>query len=393
MIAENQAASRVVLSAFDEQLLKEQVEDCRSDVGGEVDLAVAFVTSDWLERADDLLEVVQVYGHAKKVVVCSADGVIGTAEENENVSGCTLQLFRLPNTEIDWAVVEQGEVESAQGDRYWESVTGIKAEGLAGFVVLGNPALIDGETWLRSWNASYTDVPCFGGLASGGRDASEIQIVTTEHREDVGALVLGFRGGVRLSGIVSQGCRPIGDPYTITSVDDNVLLSIGSRGAYEVLEETFQDLDDSEKEIAQGNILAGLAVSEYKEELRSGDFLVRNILGGDPDAGALALGAIPRVGQTLQFQLRDRDAASTELKSLCKRQLKDVGQPFAGLLFSCTGRGTRMFEVPNHDAGIIEDHFGRMPLAGFFCNGEIGPIGGTNFLHGYTASLALFLNA
>ena len=133
-------------------------------------------------------------------------------------------------------------------------------------------------------------------------------------------------------------------------------------------------------------------MDENVEEHKSGSFLVRSILGGDPEAGALALGAFPRVGQTLQFQMRDKDAADEELRRLCTEYQKAEGEPFGGLLFTCSGRGVRMFGVPNHDAGVAEDTFGKMPLAGMFCNGEIGPVGGTNFVHGFTASMALFMN-
>ena len=118
--------------------------------------------------------------------------------------------------------------------------------------------------------------------------------------------------------------------------------------------------------------------------------MVRNIFGGDPDAGALAIGALPRVGQTMQFQVRDHDAADAELRKLCRSEMETHGEPFGGLLFSCAGRGNGLFGVPNHDAGVVEDVFGKVPVSGLFCNGEIGPVGGTTFLHGYTASLALF---
>lgn len=256
-----------------------------------------------------------------------------------------------------------------------------------------NPTEIDAEAWLKSWNSSYGGVPCFGGLVSGGREQEEFFLMHNGSVSGAGGLAVSFVGGVRLGGIVSQGCRPIGDPYTITEVDDNVLLGIASRGAYEVLEETFDNLAEEEKERAQRNILAGLAMDENVDEHLCGSFLVRSILGGDPEAGALALGAFPRVGQTLQFQVRDKDAADEELRRLSEAYQRDQGEPFAGLVFTCSGRGARMFGVPNHDAGVIEDTFGKVPVAGFFCNGEIGPVGGTNFVHGFTASVALFMNA
>lgn len=388
----NSAHSFSLISTYDEDRLIDLLEGSRQQIGGPASCVFAFVSSDWRPHMKDFLEIVQVHGHAPLVVGCSGDGFIGVGEENENVSGCSLLFLRLPNTQIHCHEVTESQVERAEGSEYWQGVTGVKSDDLAGWIFLGNPLTFDTESWLRSWNACYPGVPSFGGLASGGRSETELFLLRESGVVQSGALAVSFSGGVRLSGVISQGCRPIGEPYTITSVDRNVVLGIGSRRAYEVLEETFNTLEDDEKEEAQGNILAGLAVSEYREEFRSGDFLIRNILGGDPDAGALAIGAYPRVGQTLQFQVRDSDTADEELKRLCLNAQVSHGEPFGGMIFTCTGRGQRMFGAPNHDAGVVEEIFGRVPVSGFFCNGEIGPVGDTNFVHAYTASLAFFFN-
>ena len=389
----NRAHSRVVLATFDDDLVVKVVEECRAAVGGKTSCVFAFVSSDWRPHLKEFLEIVQVHGHAPIVVGSSADGLIGVGEEDENVSGFSLLFLNLPNTEVQCTAVTQEQVDQAGGEDYWTEVTGISPQEVAGWMLLSNPLDIDSEAWLKTWNSTYGNAPCFGGLASGGREPEEMFLLQGGEISEAGGLAVSFSGGVKIGGIVSQGCRPIGEPYTITEVDDNVLLGIASRGAYEVLEETFDNLADDEKERAQRNILAGLAMDESVEEHGSGSFLVRSILGGDPDAGALALGAFPRVGQTLQFQVRDKDAADEELRRLCAQYQKAEGEPCGGLLFTCSGRGARMFGVPNHDAGVVEDTFGKVPLAGLFCNGEIGPVGGTNFVHGFTASVALFMNA
>ncbi len=389
----NRAHSRIVLSTFDEELVVKVVTECREAVGGRTNCVFAFVSSDWQPHLEDFLEIVQIHGRSPLVIGGSADGLIGVGEEDENVSGFSLLFLNLPNTEVRCCEIGQAEVEQAGGEGYWSEVTGVGPDDVAGWILLPNPTEIDAEAWLKSWNSSYGGVPCFGGLVSGGREQEEFFLMHNGSVSEAGGLAVSFVGGVRLGGIVSQGCRPIGDPYTITEVDDNVLLGIASRGAYEVLEETFDNLAEEEKERAQRNILAGLAMDENVDEHLCGSFLVRSILGGDPEAGALALGAFPRVGQTLQFQVRDKDAADEELRRLSEAYQRDQGEPFAGLVFTCSGRGARMFGVPNHDAGVIEDTFGKVPVAGFFCNGEIGPVGGTNFVHGFTASVALFMNA
>ena len=141
--------------------------------------------------------------------------------------------------------------------------------------------------------------------------------------------------------------------------------------------------------MARNNLFAGLAMSEYLEEYKRGDFLIRNILGADPEVGAVAIGAPLRVGQTLQYQLRDRDSADEDLRELCHTAEEEGARPFASLLFSCTGRGSGLFRAPDHDASVVKEIFGPHPSAGFFCNGEIGPVGKRNYLHGYTASAIL----
>jgi small ligand-binding sensory domain FIST len=182
----------------------------------------------------------------------------------------------------------------------------------------------------------------------------------------------------------------VGEPFTITQAEENLVYSLGSRPAYQVLSETFNALSDNEKERARGNLFAGIAASEYVAELKRGDFLVRNLLGADPQTGAVAIGARARTGQTLQYQLRDKRTAHTDLVELATVNGLQGCEPFASLIFSCNGRGQRFFGAPNHDAATLAEIFGPVPSAGFFCNGEIGPIGHASYLHGYTASVALF---
>jgi len=261
------------------------------------------------------------------------------------------------------------------------------------WVALCNPYLVHAEKWIQRWNAVTSQAPTFGGLASGVTGEEDTVVFSNRQARDLACVAVKFEGGVRLQGVVSQGCRPIGVPYTITEVDGNVVVRLGSRSAFDVLEEAFESLTLNEKEAARGNLFAGLALSEYVEEHDRGDFLVRNIVGGDPQRGVVEVGAFPRTGQTMQFQIRDQRAAHEDLSQLCEKTFREHGKPFAGLLFSCTGRGSRMFGYSGHDTGVILDAFGSLPLSGFFSNGEIGPVGGTNFIHGYTASTAFFYDS
>ena len=195
-----------------------------------------------------------------------------------------------------------------------------------------------------------------------------------------------FEGGIAVRTIVSQGCRPIGEPLTDHRSAAEFACSVwGSKPAYEVLNHVFNGLTKQEKDRARNNLFAGLATSEYLEEYKRGNFLIRSILAADPEAGAVAIGTSVRVGQTLQYQLRDRDSADEDLRELCHAAEEDGARPFASFLFSCLGRGKALFGAPHHDAGVLAETFGAHPSAGFFCNGEIGPVGQPEFsswLHG-----------
>jgi small ligand-binding sensory domain FIST len=165
------------------------------------------------------------------------------------------------------------------------------------------------------------------------------------------------------------------------------------RPALEILAETFRSLPSETQERARSNLLVGLAMNEYKDDFRRGDFLIRNLSGVDSERGAIAIGAVPRVGQTLQFQLRDPKAADSDLVELLQLAKGELGErrPIGALLFACNGRGVGLFGAPSHDACTISEQLGPVPLAGFFCNGEIGPVSGKPFLHGFTASLAVIV--
>jgi len=387
----NRASSRLFSGTFDADRIESLAVECRDELGLDPTVVFAFVSPDWKPHVGEVGEILQIHGHSPIVLGCSTDGIVGVGEERENTSGLTLLFLHLPNTEVQTEIIMASDTEKSEDlILHPESADGTE-EDAGAWIVLGDPANLPAENWLRQWNASWPNSPCYGGLASGDpEDNGFFLFRETGLMEDVAALLVHLSGGVRLEGVVSQGCRPIGEPYTITEVDDNVLVTIGQRQAYDILEQAYETLEDDEQESARGNIFAGLAVTEYVDEFKRGDFLVRNIIGGDPTAGVLALGAWPRVGQTLQFQLRDSEAADEDFRTQCVEAQGEFGQPFASLLFSCGGRGLHMFGSPNHDAGILEDVFGKVPTSGFFCSGEIGPVGGTSFVHGYTA-VALFL--
>jgi small ligand-binding sensory domain FIST len=237
-------------------------------------------------------------------------------------------------------------------------------------------------------------LPIFGGLASGDHSAQTTQIYLNGEVFEEGGVGLSVGGEAALTGVISQGCTPIGETWTITRAERNLIHQIGHRPAYEVLAETYEKLSPEEKKQVRGNLFVGLVVNEYLEEFHRGDFLIRQLLGADPNSGTIAVGALPRAGQTIQFQRRAATAGTEDIVALLARAKKNLAGKtiYGGCLCSCNGRGRHLFGEPNHDARHVQETLGPLGLAGFFCNGEIGPVGEKNFLHGYTASLALFVN-
>jgi small ligand-binding sensory domain FIST len=208
---------------------------------------------------------------------------------------------------------------------------------------------------------------------------------------DAGAVAIEIDGPVQLRTVVSQGCRPIGRPFIVTRAERNVIAELGRRNALEVLKELFAELPPEDQELVQRGLHIGRVINEYQESFHRGDFLVRNVMGAD-EAGGIALTDVIKVGQTVQFHVRDSGTADEDLRTLLETELREHPDEAVrgALLFTCNGRGTRLFDTPNHDVGVIHQVLGPVPVAGFFAMGELGPVGGQNFVHGFTASVVLF---
>lgn len=363
-------------------------EELRGELGAAPTLALAFVSTDYTSHLSEFQEIVAVHGHAATLCGCTGFGLIGTAREAEGVSGFSLLFLHLPQSRVQPVQLLQTQVETARGDTFWHDIAGSQNDPAAHWLTLTSPFQFDANTWLREWNNAFPGMSCLGGLASGPRGSEDVTVFGPHIGQTSDALAIRLEGA-RMASVVSQGCRPIGEALPITQVDDRLLIELGSRPAYQVLEEAYNTLADTEKQSARGNLFAGLAVDEYKEDFGRGDFLVRNILGADPATGAVVVGAQPRTGQTLQYQLRDAETAHEELTTLLRPFAQADEKPVASLVFTCTGRGESLFGAPDHDARTIVENVGPVPSAGFFCFGEIGQVGGRNFQHGYTASIGL----
>ncbi len=351
------------------------------------------MSPDFFPHAAATLEILRVHGQIPFLAGCSGSGLIVGSQEMESASGIVLGLYSLPGVELKGVRFTQSQVEEATTAAYWHLETGVQPSRTNGWLVFYDPFHIDAESWMHSWNESYAPLPTFGGAASGVFTDQTTQVYLNGEVFEEGGIAISIGGDVKLAGVVSQGCTPIGEPWTLTRVEQNLIHQIANRPAYSVLAETFQKLPPADQQKARGNLLIGLAVNEYLEDFHRGDFLVRQLIGGDPSSGILAVGALPRAGQTMQFQRRDAAAASEDMQELLAHAKEsNAGHPiYGGCLCCCNGRGKNLFGVSNHDAGLAQEQLGPLALSGFFCNGEIGPVGEKSFLHGFTAALALFV--
>lgn len=359
----------------------------------EVTLGLVFMSPKFFPYASQVLEILRVHACLPLLAGCSGGGLVANAEELESAGGLVLALYSLPGAKLKGVRFTEEQVSAAAGENFWPMETGVAKDHANGWLAFVDPFHLDAEKWLRSWNDSYSPLPVYGGLASGNFPEPLTQLYLNGEVFEDGGVAIAIGGEVTLTGVISQGCTPIGETWTLTRVEQNLIRHIGNRPAYAVLSETVQQLPAEEQRKVQGNLHIGLVVNEYLENFQRGDFLVRNLLGGDPGSGVLAVGALPRMGQTIQFQRRDAAAASEDLNELLARAKKNLAgaEIYGGCLFCCNGRGKNLFGRPSHDAELVQAHFGPTGVAGFFCNGEIGPVGEKNFLHGFTASVALFV--
>ncbi len=360
-----------------------------------VTLGLAFLTPALFDRAREVLEILRVHAQIPLLAGCSSAGLVVNGRELENDSGLALALYHLPGAQLKAVRISQEQVEEANGPAWWHNELSLGPEDTAGWLAFADPFSFDADSWLKGWNAAYPALPVLGGLASGEPAQRSTQLYLNDDVHEDGAVMIAVGGEVRLAGVVSQGCEPIGETGIVTKAERNFIHEIGNRPAYQALVEAFTSLSASQQETARGALHVGLVINEYLDEFHRGDFLIRNLLGADPAGGSIAIGAMPRLGQTIQFQRRDAQAADEDMSALLARAKEQLRGKliYGGVLCCCNGRGTHLFGSPDHDAAMAQKALGPLAVAGFFCNGELGPIGERNFVHGYTASLGLFVKA
>jgi small ligand-binding sensory domain FIST len=377
---QTEAAVTEVLEAVTQRLPDQQAH-----------ISFVFASPHHLKTLSNFLSVVQERLSSHTLLGCTGGGVIGNRHEVENRPALALLAAHLPGVMVTPFHIEQADLEESWSETYWRQRFAVSADAQPTFILLPDPFSIDAQKLLETFNTSFPQRPVLGGLASGGQSPNSCALFLN-HEVVHGAVGAVLTGNFRLRTVVSQGCKPIGQPQIITRCEGQIIHELGGRPALEVLRETIGDLSPEDQALARTALLMGRVIDEYKDEFERGDFLIRTLMGADPTSGAIAVGDTFRAGQTVQLHVRDAMTAREDLHHLMESLTPEMAaRPARGaLLFSCNGRGAHLYGEPDHDSRVVTETTGAIPMAGFFCNGEIGPIGNTNFLHGFTASIGIF---
>ena len=378
--------------------LQESVEELtrkiRNQMGeGPIDLAFLFVSSHFQQKYEAIpADICESVG-CKTLIGCSAGGVIGGGKEIEQKPAITLTVAQLPGVEITPFHLDSADLPDLDASpKSWQACFNTAADRKPHFILLADPYTFDSEKGLMGLDFGFPASVKVGGLASGGGAANQNALFLDRATHRSGMIGVALSGNVQVDTIVAQGCRPIGEPLSITRCDRNLLIEIDHKPSLLVLQELYEKLNEEDQKKMQHSLFLGLAMTPFKEELTRGDFLIRNLIGVDSKSGNIAIGAHLREGQTIQFHLRDEETSADELQWLLTQyQVEGASRSARGaLLFSCLGRGIHLYGEADHDSRLFQSKMGPIPLGGFFCNGEIGAVGKTTFLHGYTSCFGIF---
>jgi small ligand-binding sensory domain FIST len=366
-----------------------EVLEAANDALGDAsaNLAFLFVSRHSVDGIEEIVARLAPSLDGAAILGCTTQTAIGGGREVEEGPAVSLWLAHLPGASLTPFRL------SLENTADGHAIVGFPLieEPLEATFLLADPYTFPTQVFLQSLNEDYPDQAVFGGQASGD-GAGEVRLVLGDQVLNQGAVGIQIGGNVRVTPVVSQGCKPIGSPYIVTAARGNIIHQLGGKPPLLRLREILGKLSREDRARATRNLHMGVVINELKANPKAGDFLIRPVLQADPETGAMSVGEVLNVGQTMQFQVRDADAADSDLRGMLEGHLADNGpeSTTGALLFTCNGRGSNLFGTPDHDVSALREAIPGLPVAGMFCGGEIGPIGGVNFLHGFTASVALF---
>jgi len=394
--------AQVATALSQHQELQIAVEQAASEVSDKLDapadLVFAFVSGHRtiLQNPQTRQGLIQGLSDASQnlgtdqILGCTAESIVHNQTEVEFLPAVSLWAARLPNVNLD--LMHLGYQRQLDGGAFVGWPEQVEGEWPAGsfLIMLADPYSFPTDVLLSRLNQDRPGVRVVGGMASGGDAPRSNSLLYKTQVLDQGCVAARVHGDIALHTIVSQGCRAVGQPYVITDCQRNAILELGGQPALTRLRELYAGLPPDDRDKLQQGLHIGRLVDEYIEEPAYGDFLIRNLIGFQEQQGSILASDFFRKGQTIQFHIRDEQSAHIDLQTLLSEQSRDGKHNLiGGLAFSCNGRGSRMFQTPNHDAQLIQSFLGPLPIAGFFAAGEIGPVAGQNFVHGFTNSLAL----
>ena len=348
-------------------------------------LAVVFASPHFTDGADAVVDAVREAVAPRALIGCVGESIVGGDLEVESEPAISVWLADLPSD------AEPFHVEFTRTDE-GGFFSGWPSPSQGAVLLIADPYTFPADLLLRQVNEQAPGTLIIGGMASGGSAPGETRLFLNDRVVHSGAVGLRLPDTVKVVTVVSQGCKPVGQPFTVTKADRNIILELGGRPPVERVRELFASLPTEDRRLMAQGLLIGRVIDEYKVEPDRGDFLIRGVMGADQQSGALAVGETVAVGETIQFHVRDAASADDDLTAALTSTRARLGErrPSGALLFTCNGRGSRMFSTPSHDASLVTKELDGLPVAGFFAAGELGPVGGRNFVHGFTASMALF---
>jgi small ligand-binding sensory domain FIST len=326
------------------------------------------------------------------LVGCSAGGVVGMGQEFEDGPALSLLAGVMPDVQLSAIHLDQASLPAVTASRdCWWRLTGVRPEDEPSFTILADPYSFDIEHCIRGIDRAYPGSTVIGGLTSAVSQPGQACLIAGGEARRSGALLVAWTGNVQIEGVVAQGCRPVGDPLFVTASDGNRIREIDGKAPRQVLGEVFSSLGTADRELFNARqLFIGLALPGPRQSVGAGDFLVREVAGVDSESGDLVIGGHAAAHTVVQFHLRDADASAADLeRELARHRGENPSTPAAALMFSCVGRGAALYGVPGRDSGLFRRAFSDVPLGGMFCAGEIGPVQGATFLHGYTTVFGL----
>ncbi len=357
------------------------------------DLAVVFVSPHHEAGYENVSRLVKQHLPSAKVFGCSGGGIIGNGVEVERRPAVSVTGASLPGVEIvDFFLDGDSVPDLDAGPSSWEDLVKVSSGQDPQFIILVDPFSFPVQNLLLGLDFAFGSCAKIGGMASGAQQQQRNALFLGDGLYRSGAIGLALHGNITVDTVVAQGCRPIGRPMHITECRRNLLIGLDGQPPVAVLKELFQTMNERDQDLMRHSLFLGVVMDELLEEPQQGDFLIRNVVGMDDRSGALGIGELLNEGQMVQFHLRDAETSAQDLNAVLDRYAVDnrENQVQGALLFSCLGRGQYLYGRPNHDTDLFREKLGEVPLGGFFCNGEIGPVSGTTFLHGYTSSFGIF---